>query len=108
MQAGYRPIALQPGEALALDRRAATRLVVAEGEVLVHAPAQWLGETVVFTPPRRVAAPAVFSCKGLDALTAVGSATIRLEATAGAFQWLRSAWRHGRPVRAGEPLLARE
>jgi hypothetical protein len=48
---------LRPGQALALPARLPKSLVLVEGEVLVQAPAQWLGGTLVLSKPVRFAAP---------------------------------------------------
>jgi hypothetical protein len=98
MQATTRPILLQPGQALAPDRHASGWLVVAEGEVLVQAPARWLGETLVLAPPRRVAAPAAIACSEVASLAALGTAKVHLEEAAGVFGRLRAAWTQWRPA----------
>jgi hypothetical protein len=96
MQASYRPITLQPGQALAIDRHAAARLLVTAGEVLVQAPAQWLGETVVFSPPRRIAGPAALDCAGIQSVTAIGAVKIHLAQAPSPLERLRAGWRQVR------------
>ena len=108
MQATYRPITLQAGQALAFDRHASARLLVTEGEVLVQARAQWLGETVVFAPARRVAAPAALDCAGIESLTAVGAARIHVEQAASLLARAWAACRQLRPGWAHAPRLSRE
>ena len=90
MQAANRPVVLQPGQTLAFDRHA-TRLFVTEGEVLVQARAQWLAETLLFTAPRRIAAPAAIDCKDIASLTAVGAAKVHLEQAPGVLESLKAA-----------------
>lgn len=87
-----RSIPLQSGQALAVDRHRGAQLFVAEGEVLLQAPARWLGGTVVLAPPRRVAAPAALACAEIASLTALGAATVVIEEAAGPVERLRQAW----------------
>jgi hypothetical protein len=108
MQATTRSIVLQPGEALAPGGRASDRLFVTEGKVLVQAPAQWLGGTVVFPPARRVAAPAALACNEIASLTALAWAKVQVEEAASPFARLHSAWRQWRPAWSAGPLLSRE
>ena len=108
MQATYRPVTLQPGQSLAIDRHAATRVLVTEGEVLVQAPAQWLGETVLFTPPRRVVAPAALTGGTILSLIAVGAAKIQVEQVASPLAKLKGAWRQVRTGWLRAPRLSRE
>jgi hypothetical protein len=108
MKTTYRSIALQSGQALALDRHRSARLVVAEGEVLLHAPAQWIGETLLLAPPRRIAAPAAVTCQGLQSLTAVGAAKLHVEERASPLALLGSAWQDLRSSWLRAPRLSRE
>jgi hypothetical protein len=108
MQATTRSIALQPGEALAPDRHASTRLFVTEGEVLVQAPAQWLAEALVVSAPRRIVAPAAIACKDIAALAAIGAVKLHIEEPVGLLERWGAAWKAWRPVAAGAPLLSRE
>lgn len=87
-----RSIPLQSGQALAVDRHRGAQLFVAEGEVLLQAPARWLGGTVVLAPPRRVAAPAALACAEIASLTALGAAKVVIEETTGPVERLRRAW----------------
>lgn len=92
MKTTYRTMTLQSGQALAIDRHRPASLFVAEGEVLVQAPANWLGGTVVLPAPRRAVAPAALACSEIASITAIGSAKIHLEEAASLLEPLRSAW----------------
>ena len=92
MKTNHRSIPLQSGQAMAVDRHGSAKLFVTEGEVLLQAPAQWLGNTVVVAPPRRVAAPAALDCGEIASITAVGAAKIQVEETPGPLETLKSAW----------------
>ena len=96
MNTNQRSIPLQSGQALAVDRHGSAKLYVTEGEVLLHAPARWLGGTVVLTPPRRVVAPALLDCAEIDSITAVGAVKIQLEEAVNPLEKLRSAWNAAR------------
>src|SRR5687768_9775385 len=87
-----RCIALQSGQALALASQGSAQLFVIEGEVLLQPAAQWLGETVVVAPARRVAAPAEVACDGMLSLTALGTAKVRFGEAVSLGDKLRSAW----------------
>lgn len=108
MNTTYRSIALQSGQALALDRHRSARLVVAEGEVLLHAPAQWISDTLVQVPPRRIAAPAALACEGIHSLTAIGATRLHVEEPASPLGWLQSAWQELRSGWLRAPRLSRE
>ena len=92
MKTTYRTMKLQSGQALAIDRHRPGSLLVAEGEVLVQAPANWLGGTVVLPTARRAVAPAALACSEIASITAIGSAKIHLEEAASLLEPLRSAW----------------
>ena len=79
MKTTYRTMTLQSGQALAIDRHRSASLFLAEGEVLVQAPAAWFGETFVLAAPRRVVAPAVLTCAEIASITALGAAKIHVE-----------------------------
>jgi hypothetical protein len=50
---------LQAGQAFTPPSRHDGPVILAEGELLAQAPADWLGGTVVVPPPVRLVAPAV-------------------------------------------------
>jgi hypothetical protein len=85
-------IPLQSGQALALDRHRSAKVFLAEGEVLLQAPAQWLGGTLVLAPPRRLAAPAAWTGAGIDSIRALGSAKVLIEEAASPLALLKAAW----------------
>src|SRR3954471_18436119 len=91
MKTSHRSISLQSGQALAVDRHGAATLFLAEGEVLLQGPAEWLGGSVVFPPARRIAAPAVLP-GGSHSIFAVGAVKIHAAVPAGSFDQLMSAW----------------
>lgn len=107
MKTSYRTMTLQSGQALAIDRHRPASLFVAEGEVLVQAPAAWLGETFVLAPPRRVAAPAALACAEIASITAVGAVKISVEETASLLEPLRAAWNQARLPWLHFPWLSR-
>ena len=92
MKTTYRTMTLQSGQALAIDRHRPASVFVAEGEVLVQAPANWLGGTVVLPAPRRAVAPAALTGSEIASITAIGSAKIHLEEEASLLEPLKSAW----------------
>lgn len=108
MNPTYRSIPLQSGQALAVDRHRFARLFITEGEVLLHAPAAWLADTVVLAPPRRVAAPAALTCREIDSITAIGTARIHIEQAASPLEKLKSGWRAVRLAWFHVPRLTRE
>ena len=79
MKTTFRTMTLQSGQALAIDRHRSASLFLAEGEVLVQAPAEWLAGTVVLAAPRRVAAPAALAGAQIASVTALGAAKIQVE-----------------------------
>jgi hypothetical protein len=85
-------IRLQSGQGFALDRHGCANLFLTEGEVLLQASAEWIGETVILAPPRRVAAPAALTYGRSHSLTALGAAKIRVEEPASPLEKLKSAW----------------
>lgn len=107
MNTSYRSIPLQSGQALAVDRHGCAQLLVAEGEVLVQAPADWLGGTVVLAPPRRVVAPAALNCAEIHSITAMGAAKILVEEAASPIERLKRAWKEIRSARFRMPWLSR-
>ena len=92
MTTNYRAIPLQSGQTLAVGRLASSSLFLAEGEVLLHAPPQWLGDTVVLAPPRRVAAPAAIAGDQVQSLTALAAVKLQVEVAASPLERLRAAW----------------
>jgi hypothetical protein len=108
MQATYRPITLQPGQAPAVDWQASARVLVTEGEVLVQAPAQWLGEQVLLAVPRRVVAPAALVGGTVGALVAVGAAKLQVEQVSSLPEKARAGWRQLRAGWLRAPRLSRE
>lgn len=86
---------LQAGESLPQTRFGAGPAILAEGELLVQAPAEWLAGTVVIPPPVRIVAPAVLDDLPPSAsVMAVGAAKVVLPQPAPLFpitRWLRSA-----------------
>lgn len=91
MNTSYRSIPLQSGQSLAFDRRRAGRLFLAEGEVLMQPPAEWLAGTLVLAPARRISAPAEL-VGDLASLTALGAARLQVEEPAPPLQRLKAAW----------------
>ena len=104
MNTNYRSIPLQSGQAFAVGGHGRATLFLTEGEVLLHAPAQWLSDTVVQSPPRRVAAPATLRCEDLLSITALGAAQVYLEEAPGPLEKLKAAWKS---IRMPAPLPAR-
>lgn len=92
MKTPYRTIALQSGQALAIDRDRSASLYIAKGEVLLQAPAAWLADTVILPPPRRVVGPATLACTEIASITAVGAATIHLDEAVSLRELFKSAW----------------
>ena len=92
MKTSYRTMTLQSGQALAIDRHHPASLFVAEGEVLVQAPAAWLGETFLLPAPRRVAAPAALACAEIASITAVGAVKIQVEEATSLLEPIKSAF----------------
>jgi hypothetical protein len=101
-----RSIPLQSGQALAVDRRWA-RLVLIEGEVLLQAPADWVGGTVVLAPPRRVVAPAALDCAEMSSIAAIGPAKLLIEEAESPLEKLRAAWNEIRFAWFRFPWLSR-
>jgi hypothetical protein len=83
---------LQAGEALTVARGRSSKLIVAEGEVLVQAPAQWLAGIVLVPPPRRVSGPASLELDGTESVMAIRHAKIMFEAAASPLTRMRLAW----------------
>jgi len=83
---------LQAGEALTGARVRWSKLIVAEGEVLVQAPAQWLAGIVVVPPPTRVSGPASLDLDGTESVIATSHAKIMLEAAANPLTRMRLVW----------------
>ena len=108
MNPTYRAIPLQSGQALAVDRHRSARLFLTDGQVLLHAPAAWLGDTVLLAPPRRVTAPAELTGREIDSISAIGAARILIEQAAGPLDKLRSAWNAVRLAWLRFPRLTRE
>jgi hypothetical protein len=74
---------LQPGQSLALPARRPQSLVLVEGEVLVQAPAQWLGGALVLSQPVRVTAPHALDVDAQSQVVASSVARIAIEETQG-------------------------
>lgn len=89
---------IEAGQALAYPRRGAREIVLVQGEVLVQAPAQWLGGTVVVPRAVRLVAPAVLPGDSEASVVAVRASTLVVQESAplfassailGAIRWLR-------------------
>ena len=96
---------LQSGQALQISRRSAGPVVLSQGELLVQAPASWLGGTVVLSPPVRFVAPAVLPAEASGSAVALRESTVVVHETARLFApgsmaaWIRRLWgafQHGR------------
>ena len=92
MKTTYRTMALQSGQTLAIDRHGPASLFLAEGEVLVQAPAQWFAGTVVLTAPRRVVAPAALACAQIASITALDAVKVHVEEAVSPLTTVRCAW----------------
>jgi hypothetical protein len=106
MNTNYRTHQLQSGQSLAVGGHGSATLFLAEGEALLQSPAEWLGDTVVQSPPRRVAAPAAVPCAEIRSITAIGAVKIQLEQAASPLAQLGSAWQRFRAALARLPRLA--
>ncbi len=86
---------LEAGQALALSRQGAGPVVLAEGEVLVQAPARWLAGTVVLSAPVRYVAPAVLRFEPSSSVLALRSSSVVVEEAAPLLSWatLRGAFK---------------
>lgn len=82
---------LQAGEALAFSRASKGRVLLAQGEVLVQAPALWLAGTVVVPPVRRLSAPASLPLSEAGSLRATRAARLVIEEAPGLAALLKSA-----------------
>lgn len=82
---------LQAGEALAFSRASKGRVILAEGEVLVQAPALWLAGTVIVPPVRRLSAPASLPLSEAGSLRATRAARVLIERAPGPVATLLSA-----------------
>ncbi|MDB5912654.1 MAG: hypothetical protein JWP22_1329 [Ramlibacter sp.] len=91
MNTQLRSISLQSGEAMAVDRQACAMRYLVEGEVLVQACAEWLGDTVVVPPARRIAAPAVLPGDS-QAIVAIGAVRIAVACPVRPLEQLMTAW----------------
>ena len=103
MNTNHRSIPLRSGQALAVGRHGSSTLFLAEGEVLVQAPAQWLGDQVFQAPARRVTAPAALSAGEIASLVAIGAVKLHAQVAASPLEKLRAAWQAARlplPVHA--------
>jgi hypothetical protein len=92
MKTTHHSIRLQSGQGFALGRHGSADLFLTEGEVLLQASAEWICETVILAPPRRVVAPAALTYGRTYSLTAIGAAKIRVEEAASPLEKLKSAW----------------
>ena len=90
---------LEAGQALALSRQGAGPVVLAEGEVLVQAPARWRAGTVVLSAPVRHVAPAALRLEPSSSVIALrpSSMVVREAAPLLSFATLRAAaaWLRG-------------
>jgi hypothetical protein len=68
------------------------KVFLAEGEVLLQTPAQWLGGTIHLAPPRRIAAPAELTGADIHSIRALGGAKILIEEAPGPLAQLKAAW----------------
>jgi hypothetical protein len=64
---------------------------VAEGELLLQPPAQWLGGTMHLAPARRIAAPAELAGADIHSRRALGGAKILIEEVPGPLAQLKAA-----------------
>ena len=82
---------LQAGQACALAAECGETLIVIEGDVLVRPPAQWIAETVVQEPPRRIEGPARVALEPGCSVVALGRALVAVE-RAPVRGWARLRW----------------
>lgn len=87
-----RSISLRSGQALVVDRFGSATLYLAEGELLLQAPATWLAGTVVIAPARRVLAPALLDAREIASAVAVGAVKVRVQRAAGLLARLTRWW----------------
>lgn len=94
---------LEAGQALLVSSRSTKPAVLVKGEVLVQAPARWLGGSVVLSPATRLLAPAVLPSDPSASVVAVHESTVIVEEAPSLLdrvgQLLRN-WPSGRPQRA--------
>ena len=93
---------LQAGQALLLASRRAMPAVLVKGEVLVQAPAKWLGGSVVLAPVTRLRAPAVLPSDPSSSVVAVQASTVVVEeapSLLASFRSLFAGQRTGRLLR---------
>lgn len=92
---GQRHIALQRGEAFALDASASAHLIVTQGAVRLHSRARWIANSVVFAPSQIVVAPAMVACGDFGSAEALEDARMQLEQpvtwTGKMLGWLRAS-----------------
>jgi hypothetical protein len=84
--------ALQPGQAFAWPARQPKSLVLVEGEVLVQAPAQWLGDALVLSQPMRVTAPQALNVGEGCSVVASTRSKVAIEEAQHAGGWLTGAF----------------
>lgn len=103
---------LEGGQALALHRGHAGRVVLVRGELLVQQPARWLGGVVRIEPPQRIVAPALLDDPQSLTIVAVRDSSVSVEATApwftpealqAAAAWLRARLPRLPQLPLGEP-----
>lgn len=85
---------LQAGQALTLSGRRAGSAVLAEGELWVQAPADWMAGTLVLPRPLRLVAPAVLPVAPAWSCVAVRASTVLVAEPAprpAAARWLAAA-----------------
>jgi hypothetical protein len=85
---------LEAGQALPLPSNNRSPAILSEGELLVQAPATWLGETLVVPPPVRLVAPAVLPSGRSCSFVAVHASTVVLPRPVPLFpftRWLAAA-----------------
>lgn len=75
---------IEAGQALAFPRRAGS-VVLAQGEVLLQEPAQWLGGTMIVPRAVRLAAPAVLPATSSGTVVAMRASTVVVQEAAPLF-----------------------
>ena len=97
---------LEAGQALSPSRASRGHAVLAEGELLVQAPMEWLAGSVVVPDPVRLVAPAVLDLDASHSFVAVRASAVVVPQAAPrvtAAKWpgrvagLLGAWRSSRP-----------
>ena len=73
---------LEGGQALALHRGRAGRVVLVRGELVVQQPARWLGGVVLIDQPQHIVAPALLADPQLLTIVAVRASSVVVQAPA--------------------------